>query len=66
MLHLLPCRNLLQAVDKAAAARQEVLETELHSSKSNLIKESVRMGYDDLGDFFYHKGDLQVGERDMP
>lgn len=29
--------------------------------KSNLIKESIRMGHNELGDFFYARGDLQVG-----
>jgi hypothetical protein len=29
--------------------------------KSNLIKESIRMGHVQLGDFYYARGDLQVG-----
>lgn len=29
-------------------------------AKSNLIKESIRMGHNDLGDLFYAQGDLQV------
>jgi len=36
---------------------------ELNVYKSNLIKESIRMGHNELGDFFYARGDLQVGLR---
>ncbi|CAI5525922.1 unnamed protein product [Closterium sp. Naga37s-1] len=31
--------------------------------QTNLIKESIRMGYNDLGDFFYSRGDLQQAFR---
>ncbi|XP_078445627.1 COP9 signalosome complex subunit 1 isoform X2 [Wolffia australiana] len=31
---------------------------ELRKEKTNLIKESIRMGYNDLGDFFYAHGNL--------
>jgi hypothetical protein len=47
-------------VELAAAQKQERLESELHSHKTNLIKESIRLGHNDLGDFFYNRGDLQV------
>jgi COP9 signalosome complex subunit 1 len=47
-------------VDLAAAQKQERLESELHSHKTNLIKESIRLGHNDLGDFSYNRGDLQV------
>jgi hypothetical protein len=53
-------RQLLESVDHAAAQKQERLESELHSHKTNLIKESIRLGHNDLGDFFYNRGDLQV------
>ncbi|WIA41006.1 hypothetical protein OEZ86_004647 [Tetradesmus obliquus] len=52
-------RQLLESVDLAAAQKQERLESELHSHKTNLIKESIRLGHNDLGDFFYNRGDLQ-------
>jgi hypothetical protein len=29
--------------------------------QANLIKESIRLSHNDLGDFFYERGDLQVG-----
>jgi COP9 signalosome complex subunit 1 len=48
-------------VELAAAQKQERLESELHSHKTNLIKESIRLGHNDLGDFSYNRGDLQVG-----
>ncbi len=31
--------------------------------KAALIKESIRMGHQDLGDWAYERGDLQVGGR---
>ncbi|KAJ3154290.1 cop9 signalosome complex subunit [Geranomyces variabilis] len=34
------------------------LERELKDYKTNLIKESIRMGYNDLGDHYYAGGDL--------
>ena len=33
---------------------------DLNVYKSNLIKESIRMGHNELGDFFYSRGDLQA------
>eukprot|EP00775_Hariotina_reticulata_P007615 gene7612-7817_t len=52
-------RQLVESVELAAAQKQERLESELHSHKTNLIKESIRLGHNDLGDFFYNRGDLQ-------
>jgi COP9 signalosome complex subunit 1 len=49
----------IDMVDRRAAQRQEKLEMELNGYKTNLIKESIRMGYNDLGDFHYARGDLQ-------
>ncbi|XP_065028856.1 COP9 signalosome complex subunit 1 isoform X1 [Musa acuminata AAA Group] len=45
-------------VDRRAEARKEKLENELNSYKTNLIKESIRMGFNDLADFFYAHGQL--------
>ena len=44
----------------AADARQDRLTTELSNYKTNLIKESIRMGYNDLGDFYYDRNDLSA------
>lgn len=52
-------RSFVEAVDRRAAVLQERLESELHGFKTNLIKESIRMGHNELGDFFYRRGDLQ-------
>ncbi|KAL6764284.1 26S proteasome subunit RPN7-domain-containing protein [Haematococcus lacustris] len=49
----------VDAVERRAALRQERLETELQGHKANLIKESIRLGHNDLGDFYYQRGDLQ-------
>ncbi|XXG76081.1 hypothetical protein AAC387_Pa08g0508 [Persea americana] len=43
-------------VDHRADLRREKLESELNNYKTNLIKESIRMGYNDFGDFYYAHG----------
>ncbi|KAH6779835.1 COP9 signalosome complex subunit 1 [Perilla frutescens var. hirtella] len=48
------------AVDRRAELRKEKLENELNAYRTNLIKESIRMGYNDFGDFYYAHG--QLGE----
>eukprot|EP00741_Cyanophora_paradoxa_P023644 tig00021608_g22838.t1 len=48
----------VKQVDKKAALQHEKLESELNGYKTNLIKESIRMGHTDLGEFFYDRGDL--------
>jgi len=45
-------------VDKRAAQQLEKLEQDLAGYKANLVKESIRVGQNDLGDFFYQRGDL--------
>ncbi|XP_043721971.1 COP9 signalosome complex subunit 1-like [Telopea speciosissima] len=45
-------------VDRRAEQRKEKLENELNSYRTNLIKESIRMGYNDFGDFYYAHGAL--------
>lgn len=52
-------RNFVEAVDKRAQQVQERLESELHTYKTNLIKESIRVGHNELGDFHYSRGDSQ-------
>ncbi|KAK4415958.1 COP9 signalosome complex subunit [Sesamum alatum] len=48
------------AVDRRAELRKEKLENELNAHMTHLIKESIRMGYNDFGDFYYAHG--QLGE----
>ena len=54
------CRDWVDATERKAAAKLERLDNELNGYKSNLIKESIRMGHNDMGDFYYARGDLQV------
>ncbi|UPX13567.1 uncharacterized protein EKO05_0004070 [Ascochyta rabiei] len=42
---------------------QDRLEHELKSYKNNLIKESIRMGNEDLGHFFYDTGDYSSSHK---
>ncbi|CAA3027752.1 COP9 signalosome complex subunit 1 [Olea europaea subsp. europaea] len=46
------------AVDRRAELRKEKLENELNAYRTNLIKESIRMGYNDFGDFYFAHGQL--------
>ena len=57
------CRAQVEQKERKAAQRHERLESELNNYKTNLIKESIRMGHNDMGDFFYGRGDLQVYQR---
>ena len=50
----------VEVTDRRAQQKLERLETQLNGYKSNLIKESIRIGHNDLGDFFYSRGDLQT------
>ena len=54
------CRSQVEQKERKAAQRHDRLEAELNGYKTNLIKESIRMGHNDLGDFFYGRGDLQA------
>ncbi|KAL4275961.1 hypothetical protein AHAS_Ahas20G0159500 [Arachis hypogaea] len=47
-------------VDHRAEQKKEKLDNELNAYRTNLIKESIRMGYNDFGDFYYAHG--QLGE----
>ncbi|XP_075501069.1 COP9 signalosome complex subunit 1-like [Primulina tabacum] len=53
-----PDNGWADAVDRRAEVRKEKLENELNAYRTNLIKESIRMGYNDFGDFFYAHGHL--------
>lgn len=45
------------------AKEVERLETELQRYRHNMIKDSIRMAYGDLGDFLYSKGNLEEALR---
>lgn len=53
-------QSFLDGVDKKAVQQQDRLELELNSHKTNLIRETIRTGYNELGDFHYNKGDLNA------
>ncbi|KAL0044872.1 hypothetical protein WJX82_000746 [Trebouxia sp. C0006] len=52
-------RAQIDQKERKAAQRHDRLEAELNNYKTNLIKESIRMGHNDMGDFYYGRGDLQ-------
>ncbi|KAL6130865.1 hypothetical protein ACLB2K_069243 [Fragaria x ananassa] len=47
-----------ESVDRRAEQKREKLENELNAYRTNLIKESIRMGYNDFGDFHFSHGQL--------
>ena len=48
--------NLVDEIELKARQRQDQLDVELQSSKNKMIKESIRLAYNDLGDFFSRRG----------
>ncbi|KAJ3025377.1 UNVERIFIED_CONTAM: cop9 signalosome complex subunit [Siphonaria sp. JEL0065] len=48
----------IEETARIARAKLDKLDAELKNYKANLIKESIRMGHQDLGDHFYACGDL--------
>ncbi|CAJ0916573.1 5705_t:CDS:10 [Entrophospora sp. SA101] len=49
----------VDSTQKLAKQRLEKMELELKNYKNNLIKESIRMGHNDLGDHHYRCGNLK-------
>lgn len=50
----------VEAIDRKSQVMLEKLEMELNGYKTNLIKESIRQGHNDLGAFHYERGDLNA------
>jgi len=50
----------VEAEDKRASQRLEKLENDLGQHKTSLVKESIRMGHNDLGDFHSARGDFAM------
>jgi len=50
----------VEAEDKRASQRLEKLENDLCQHKTSLVKESIRMGHNDLGDFHSARGDFAM------
>ncbi|KAL8756813.1 MAG: hypothetical protein Q9199_002668 [Rusavskia elegans] len=57
-INAVPDSAWIDRTNKQVKAESDRLETELKGYKNNLIKESIRMGYDDLGQHFHRTGDL--------
>ncbi|KAG8092324.1 hypothetical protein GUJ93_ZPchr0012g19329 [Zizania palustris] len=51
-------RNWTNAVDCRSRLRQEKLEINLHGYMTNLMKERILMGFNDLGNFCYALGKI--------
>lgn len=53
-------QSWIDGTEKKAIQQQEKLEADLNQFRTNLIKESIRVAQNELGDFFYHRGDLNA------
>ncbi|CAG7924368.1 unnamed protein product [Penicillium olsonii] len=53
----------VQETQRSVTAQTERLDTELRGYKNNLIKESIRMGNEDLGNHYYEIGDLAAASK---
>ncbi|KAJ3214859.1 hypothetical protein HDU67_001124 [Dinochytrium kinnereticum] len=49
----------MESTSRYIRSQQDKLEMELKNYKNNLIKESIRMGHQDLGDLYFESGDFQ-------
>ena len=50
----------VEQVDRKAAQRLEKLESDLNQHKTSLVKESIRIGHNELGDFYYERGEFST------
>ena len=50
--------NWIEMTEKREMMRLERLESELMSAKTTMIKESIRIAYNDIGDLYYERGNL--------
>lgn len=50
--------NWVATVDQEAQKELEKLELDLNGFRTNLIKESIRIGHNELGDFHFARGDM--------
>jgi hypothetical protein len=53
----------VEATDAHAESAQARLESELSSSRSSLVKESIRLAHAELAELQYGRGDLAVRTR---
>eukprot|EP01090_Pellita_catalonica_P002886 TRINITY_DN124_c0_g1_i1.p1 TRINITY_DN124_c0_g1~~TRINITY_DN124_c0_g1_i1.p1 ORF type:complete len:462 (-),score=72.98 TRINITY_DN124_c0_g1_i1:22-1407(-) len=58
MLNIQKDQSFIDNAEKKSHHQIERLEVELNQYKTSLIKESIRMAYNDLGDNHYERGDL--------
>jgi len=49
-----------EQVDRKATQRLEKLEADLNLHKTSLVKESIRFGHNELGDFHYERGEYNT------
>ncbi|MCJ1270290.1 hypothetical protein MMC22_010186 [Lobaria immixta] len=59
----IPDLGWVDKTTKQVKAETDRLELELKGYKNNLIKESIRMGYDDLGQHYHRIGELSNSSR---
>jgi len=53
----------VEQVDRKAQQRLDKLEADLNHHKACLVKENIRMGHNELGDFHYERGEFNTALR---
>jgi COP9 signalosome complex subunit 1 len=48
----------IEKTERKSSQKIERIEAELLAAKTTMVKESIRLGYNDLGDFHYERGNL--------
>ena len=51
-------KNWIDATEKKETTKLERLEAELMAAKTTMVKESIRLSYNDIGDLHYDRGNL--------
>jgi COP9 signalosome complex subunit 1 len=51
-------KDWIDSVEKREAIKLERLESELMAAKTTMVKESIRLSYNDIGDLHYERGNL--------
>eukprot|EP01095_Lingulamoeba_sp_RSL-Kostka_P007360 TRINITY_DN2339_c0_g1_i3.p1 TRINITY_DN2339_c0_g1~~TRINITY_DN2339_c0_g1_i3.p1 ORF type:complete len:455 (-),score=134.58 TRINITY_DN2339_c0_g1_i3:717-2081(-) len=59
-LDMEPNNNFVEQVKNRTSQRLDSLQNELSLSRANIIRESIRIGITDLGDFFTAQGDTET------
>jgi COP9 signalosome complex subunit 1 len=49
----------IETIERKSAVKGDKIDTELTMAKNSLVKDAIRIGHNDMGDFCYERGDLE-------